>query len=118
VSFLIGYFFFEEKSNIHKFCSVVVVTVGIFITVHAESQAKLVNKTLDNCDGRFEFLNGSSHSLAVQGCGKSSISQSPERNNHHEDETFEWFLGLLMLLGTLAMSALLGHLQSWGMMCN
>jgi hypothetical protein len=48
----------------------------------------------------------------VDGCGKSPVAN--DEKNSDDIRSFEWFLGLLMLLGTLAMSALLGHLQAWG----
>lgn len=98
VSFLIGYLFFDEPSNIHKFGSVLAVTAGVFITVHAESQARSKN---------FETVS--------QGCN--GVGCEPKLQAIVEDQnevTFEWFLGLLMLFGTLCMSAVLGHLQAWG----
>jgi hypothetical protein len=50
------------------------------------------------------------------GCGAEPEFQIEDRPS--EQITIEWLLGLVMLLGTLMMSALLGHLQSWGKNIN
>lgn len=103
-SYIVGYFFFNQSIGGSKwrFLSVVVITLGIIITISSEFQLKTLQFTTCSADG----------------LGSCNTVLNPD-SKKEEFVTpivllFEWYIGVIILLTTLSLSALLGHLQQWG----
>lgn len=87
-SYIIGYCFFGQSvGNMRRFLSVVAITLGIFITIQAESHNKQSCSTDLTCSASKQFLYDDSDVLTI---------------------------GVGILFVAIMLSALLGHLQQWG----
>lgn len=104
-SYIVGYLFFNQfiGNNRWRFLSIVIITLGIIITISSEFQLKTLQFTTCSADG----LSRCSSSNEGEDVMMSSSSNKSEL-------MLEWYIGVTILIITLCLSALLGHLQQWG----
>ncbi len=101
-SYIVGYFFFSDSigKNKWRFLSVVIITLGIIITISSEFQLKTT-----------QFTTCSTNIIDRCNTNKIDDELSDTTGSGH---LWEWCIGILILITTLSLSALLGHLQQWG----
>ena len=93
VSLILGFTLFKKSYAKHEVLGVIIITLGVFATTFADSKGSM--KTCNN-----------------SGC--SALGMTELLSLFSADNAPTKLLGVSLLCGALFLSALLGHLQSWG----